>query len=282
MEPHSESLYKRKKDVSESLPKSKKLMTLDAASIHSETEKEQAYVWPEVPLYTEQQHCSDHPETDRNKTLMTLDAASVHSITEVTKSNRDQAALPPYLWTGGATFRQQKNYATKGSHPPPTEDDLAQARQIVRRPFSCSTCEQRFPKLGYLRSHLTKAHPDRPSSQSDLLLPYHCQYCDDIRFEHEGEFWSHQTLHLGESAPFRCRNCGVHFTTVYGRRRHLQMDCRERNFVCELCGKQLVSSDDLTFHISFHSIENRSTSCLICDLGFAKESHLKTHMKVHQ
>lgn len=51
-------------------------------------------------------------------------------------------------------------------------------------------------------------------------------------------------------------------------------------FLCEICGKGLVSRQYLVYHMNTHT-GNKPYACDICPKKFAKPSNLNDHHKIH-
>ncbi|XP_050555583.1 gastrula zinc finger protein XlCGF26.1-like [Spodoptera frugiperda] len=115
------------------------------------------------------------------------------------------------------------------------------------KPYVCDICGHAFHMARYLSAHKSLKHP-----QSSSVKRYICVHC-----EHKCDSANSLALHLEEH--------GIN---------------KEKEFLCDFCGKILASADQLKYHHRMHS-GVKPYSCSICNKTFAKKFNVKIHMSSH-
>ena len=76
---------------------------------------------------------------------------------------------------------------------------------------------------------------------------------------------------MGEK-PYKCQECGSHFTQNSDLKRHIRLHTGEKPYGCEQCGKLFTQCSDLKRHTRTHTDKN---------LYKCQISHLNSHMQIH-
>lgn len=133
--------------------------------------------------------------------------------------------------------------------------------------FSCEYCSKTFTQKRTLNAHLTTHR-----KQEHL-----CPICGK-QFSYKSSLASHQIIHQKLPKSHICSQCDAAFTTLRSLRRHYftHYSYRDKEFICELCGKRFAYSMTLKNHKLSHS-EERPHTCRICGTSFKRTTHLRTH-----
>lgn len=91
----------------------------------------------------------------------------------------------------------------------------------------------------------------------------------------------HMRYHTGE-APYCCSSCDKKYKDQGSLKRHIDRNHtqRERNFICETCGKGFFSKNDVKIHMRIHTGET-PYSCNECPRQFTQVSALLRHKRTH-
>ncbi|KAK6635362.1 hypothetical protein RUM44_000613 [Polyplax serrata] len=133
--------------------------------------------------------------------------------------------------------------------------------------LNCEYCSKAFTQKRTLNAHLTTHRKQE----------YLCPVCGK-RFSYKSSLVSHQTIHQKLPKSHSCSQCNAAFTTLRSLRRHYftHYNYRDKEFICELCGKRFAYSMTLKNHKLSHS-EERPHACRICGTTFKRTTHLRTH-----
>lgn len=125
---------------------------------------------------------------------------------------------------------------------------------IVRRPFKCPQCPNRYANKDNLDVHLdSHKTPDKK---------YVCLLCD-LRFQKLLDFTKHFKYHDKSQTCPVCLKCFVNIDTF---KNHCQSHAATRRYTCDKCPKNISRSADLTMHKRCHNGE-RPFHCQFCDKG---------------
>lgn len=121
------------------------------------------------------------------------------------------------------------------------------------------------------------------TAEQDCRLSTHqrqlhlCPVCGK-QFSYRSSLVSHQMIHQKLPKCHNCTLCSAAFTTIRSLRRHQYTHCdnRDKEFICEYCGKRFAYALTLKNHRLSHS-EERPHSCRICGTSFKRISHLRAH-----
>lgn len=169
----------------------------------------------------------------------------------------------------------------------------------------CSICSQKFQSKKRLSSH-AKLHTDRKSfkcetcqrafgHKTDLLKhershsvdkQFSCELCNK-KFLEKWLLRAHMEWHTTGRHPFQCPICDKILGKTSKLQEHIRcVHFKERDYICDTCGKEYSSKTDLLKHMKLHEDENESGNlkCEICQAdGFTAatlEEHHFVHMRV--
>ena len=139
-----------------------------------------------------------------------------------------------------------------------------------KRNFSCPKCMMTFTQPEGLRSHV-KTH-------EKMSLP--CDKCSRT-FSGLITLRTHKQLHTGTKTHI-CQICNKPFFRRHSLKTHMLSHSEERLFECNICLQSFKHPGTLSGHILGHTSGKRFFDCSICAKKFTQSSHVKTHIaKVH-
>ncbi|XP_061428132.1 zinc finger and BTB domain-containing protein 17-like isoform X2 [Lethenteron reissneri] len=166
------------------------------------------------------------------------------------------------------------------------------------RLFQCEYCGKKFTLKGTMQKHVNSIHNPqnvvKPSSSSlgrrlvkvetvqeeycgvtTSTLAGGCFECSAcaLQFSRQTEFVVHMAGHNGlEVLP-----CTVCKKLCVGQEA-LERHTKAHKHVCEICGKNFTSSNNLTQHMNLH-LDVRPYKCQYCDVAFHRNNSLWSHIK---
>ncbi|XP_038050418.1 zinc finger protein 271-like [Patiria miniata] len=164
--------------------------------------------------------------------------------------------------------------------------------------FVCGNCGKAFAHGASLRYHRRKpcSRPpptdqssDSQSQPKEKVQPidgrYFCDQCDK-HFSQRYGLERHKLGHTSTGKPFACEICDKRFSQKDHVRKHRSVHTQvapadKTVYICETCGKCLVSRKGLTLHKKTHIDDDRWYVCDICGTGFVEKRCLKEHCKTH-
>ncbi|XP_067144739.1 zinc finger protein 271-like [Centruroides vittatus] len=191
---------------------------------------------------------------------------------------------------------------------------------IGKKPFCCTTCNQKFSWQFLLRRH-TKEHSTEKQSEIDhtkvgLLSssknrkvskrkPLRYDISDkphNTKSQLEKHNRTHQPVsHCckickkefqtksklrqhqrthSENRPFKCDICDKGFKTKSHLKRHGETHSDECKYSCQVCNKSFKTKCSLTNHKIIHN-KDLNYSCRICNKSFKSQVHLRAHVVIH-
>lgn len=164
--------------------------------------------------------------------------------------------------------------------------------------LDCDKCPKTFNQPAALYEHM-KDHRSDPSTTTKETLSsvkhyiMHCEMCSE-ETESFAMFAKHMRKQHGitdrsQIKPFKCEVCAMHFASKQGMNRHIDnihennrrnLRSRDKNFLCNTCGKNFFTNFHLDVHIRSHTGE-RPFKCQFCNKAFAQMSGLKMHTFTH-
>lgn len=154
---------------------------------------------------------------------------------------------------------------------------------IGYKPFLCDFCGKGFIKSHNLTEHVLSAHRDAEHE-------YECVLCED-RFRHKSEIEKHaleihQLTNLEELSmmvkqqdAFLCDFCGKNLISAKALKMHQKVHSAKRQH-CETCDKTFASISALNVHKRIHSGE-KPYVCGLCHRGFLQKPSLESHLATH-
>lgn len=116
----------------------------------------------------------------------------------------------------------------------------------------------------------------------NALGPFKCSECGK-ESSCQSALIAHMRYHTDEK-PFPCSNCEKKYRDQGSLKRHVERNhytgVRERNFICENCGKGFFSKHDVKIHMRVHTGET-PYACSECPKQFTQASALLRHKKHH-
>ena len=134
----------------------------------------------------------------------------------------------------------------------------------------CSFCNKTFTRKDSMESHIKSAHTANNT--------FTCEHLDCNRtFSSRSIYLSHLKVH-GDTKPYHCQECSMHFTLLFELKEHLKTEHSETEELrCPECFKVFGSVKDLENHkLTSHRFE-----CEVCGKVFARMGYLHNHFKVH-
>ncbi|XP_067144789.1 zinc finger protein 431-like [Centruroides vittatus] len=192
---------------------------------------------------------------------------------------------------------------------------------IGKKPFCCTTCNQKFSWQFLLRRH-TKEHNTEKQSEIDhtkvglLSLsknrkvskrkPLRCDISDKPHNK-KSELEKHNRTHQpvshcckickkefrtesklrqhqvshSEDRPFKCDICNKNFKKKVHLKTHNKTHSDERKYSCQVCNKSVKTERSLTIHKTIHN-KDLNYSCHICNKYFKTERYLRRHERTHE
>ena len=178
-----------------------------------------------------------------------------------------------------------------------------------KRPFKCSTCQNRFDSRYNLTIHKQKHIDDKSFTCTECGHRFHCQRnlkihsrklhgCDvdtvvcficEKTFHNESRLKFHIKSHL-KDLPYKCFRCHNVYLSSSQFKYHLKQEHNivtsdttvSNMFACPECSIGLSSVKQLVNHVSTHLGEEQHT-CATCCRRFPLSSYLQAHecMAVH-
>ncbi|XP_064080396.1 zinc finger protein 852-like [Macrobrachium nipponense] len=139
-----------------------------------------------------------------------------------------------------------------------------------KKVFKCLKCNKEFAKRLLLTEH-RKVH-------SRKFRIYNCNHCGKV-FHEARKYFSHLSFH---ERMFECSSCGRKFSLLANLKKHIVTHHDAKGKVCEVCGMQFASEDELRGHHHFqHGEDNVSTyiaKCEHCNREYRREEAYVQHM----
>ncbi|XP_047442299.1 zinc finger protein 835-like isoform X1 [Mugil cephalus] len=140
----------------------------------------------------------------------------------------------------------------------------------VGKPHKCYTCHKVFELKEQLKVH-RNVHSKRKS--------HLCGVCGKSLSDYRS-LCRHKMTHSGER-PHSCKICGRSFKLPGTLKQHEKIHTnRERSYLCDVCCKMFLTSQQLQIHMRRHTNE-KPYHCGECGRGFSTKGPLTVHMRVH-
>ncbi|XP_067133511.1 zinc finger protein 761-like [Centruroides vittatus] len=163
---------------------------------------------------------------------------------------------------------------------------------IGKKPFSCTTCNQKFSWQFLLRRHLKEHNIEKqieidhkihrlPSSSKNRKVSerkhFQCDICDKLLTSKGHLERHHRTLH---QESYCCKICKKQFQTKSKLTQHQRTHSEDRPFKCNICDKGFKTNSHLRIHRESHS-DQRKYSCQVCNKSFKTKCCLRAHVLIH-
>ncbi|XP_019624815.1 PREDICTED: LOW QUALITY PROTEIN: uncharacterized protein LOC109470336 [Branchiostoma belcheri] len=167
------------------------------------------------------------------------------------------------------------------------------------RRHTCPYCPTKFLRLGHLKVHLIVHTREGPGL-------HHCTHCT-AKFLHKTTLTHHLKVHNVKS--YKCNRCSLEFSSREDHRKHQRTHSEkpastkqpnnaassskvqnheadkktssaDRPYTCQKCSRKFLSSQQLEYHMVWHSGDRRH-ECSLCSQTFPTVQSLKEHRKTH-
>nr|XP_020507342.1 zinc finger protein 431-like [Labrus bergylta] len=149
------------------------------------------------------------------------------------------------------------------------------------KPYRCSVCDKRFPRVGALRRH-RKIHGGeqlcgRSFTETHSKELHNEEYAESdplsLKFQTEDSLIEGEDTESPQTSHC-CRVCSETFQSDSGLRKHVKTHSAES--VCGICGQTFPPSETLTDHLQVH--RDAAKICHVCGKSF---QNIDTHMRSH-
>lgn len=173
------------------------------------------------------------------------------------------------------------------------------------RPFQCTMCPKAFKENFILNKHVRTMHTDPAPKESCKICgrsiaktsfdrhlkthknppSYQCTVCTK-KFVDADTLEKHfRRVHKKEQSfdlyPFLCNTCGKGLISKTELNRHMNTHLKEAKFKCSECEKAYTSHAGLRSHIKGFHLNERPFVCTVCSKAFPTKIILKHHMRTH-
>uniref|UniRef100_A0A3P9LC23 C2H2-type domain-containing protein n=1 Tax=Oryzias latipes TaxID=8090 RepID=A0A3P9LC23_ORYLA len=122
--------------------------------------------------------------------------------------------------------------------------------------------------------------PVEPSTEYQFPLlkkPYTCSTCEKV-FQYASTLRSHLRTHTGEK-PFSCETCGKNFTCSSNLKVHMRIHTGEKPYTCQTCGRAFSNQGHLRYHTKIHTGKAQNPvkklhSCETCGKTYTSRASL--------
>ncbi|XP_072757753.1 uncharacterized protein [Anoplolepis gracilipes] len=146
--------------------------------------------------------------------------------------------------------------------------------KITLKNFHCSVCNKTFSTAYNYKQHIGIHFTDQQK--------FHCKDCG-ISFAWKSTLNKHIVNNHSLDGPqkFVCDICPKVYSTLSQVNEHVKRDhLKQRDHVCQTCGKTFFKRFDLKIHSRTHTNE-RPYVCNVCSKRFHHQSHFIRHMRIH-
>lgn len=159
-----------------------------------------------------------------------------------------------------------------------------------KKPFDCDKCEQSYDTAPLLYEHIKFHKNESPEMEKEFTYVMECEICNQKSSSH-AVFANHMKNdhNIDKVKAFKCRVCDMSFASKQGMFRHIDnihennrrnLRNRDKNFLCNTCGKSFYTNFHLEVHIRSHT-GIKPFKCPHCDKSFSQKSGLSMHIYTH-
>lgn len=159
-----------------------------------------------------------------------------------------------------------------------------------KKPFDCDKCDQSYETAALLYEHIKFHVNESPEKEKEFSYVMECEICNQKSSSY-AVFANHmKTDHnIDKVKAFKCRVCDMTFASKQGMFRHIDnihennrrnLRNRDKNFLCNTCGKSFYTNFHLEVHIRSHT-GIKPFKCPHCDKSFSQKSGLSMHIYTH-
>ena len=123
-------------------------------------------------------------------------------------------------------------------------------------PAKCPYCEEVLKSSVHMRIHIMEAHKKVEKVAMNLKMDFSCQVCGK-QFKNRACWYNHKRTHEKDENKdkFQCDECDFKTYLKKNLTNHITRHHRDKNIVCEDCGKRFVYNYQLRDHICTNSKE---------------------------
>ncbi|KAG7169702.1 zinc finger protein 665-like [Homarus americanus] len=136
--------------------------------------------------------------------------------------------------------------------------------------YKCLKCSEQFDLRIQLKEH-RKVHTTK-------VRIYECSHCDKV-FTEARKYYSHLGFH---DRLFECRSCGRRFSLLGNLKKHLSIHQGAPDQVCEVCGNQFLTPEQLKVHHQTQhnddNIRSYKIECVHCGKKYVREEAYNQHI----
>jgi Zinc finger, C2H2 type len=140
--------------------------------------------------------------------------------------------------------------------------------ETIVETFVCKICENSFPSLANLKSHLKRVHIDADSPK------FECDFCSK-KYSNRFNLY----VHIFNHVKIPCSYCDLKFSKVR-LKKHILEKHSTVQFECDLCSIKFKAKRYLLYHMQSIHLINRHY-CGWCRERFVSAVKLADHKKVH-
>lgn len=163
--------------------------------------------------------------------------------------------------------KQLKKYSERAREKYHQEKVLKEDGKVM---YKCLKCSEEFDLRIQLKEH-RKVHTTK-------VRIYECSHCDKV-FTEARKYYSHLGFH---DRLFECRSCGRRFSLLGNLKKHLSIHQGAPDQVCEVCGNQFLTPDQLKLHHETQhnddNIRNYKSECIHCGKKYVRQEAYYQHI----
>ena len=158
----------------------------------------------------------------------------------------------------------------------PQERDRHGVAHSQVRPYKCEKCDYCAKSKREVTKHFQRVHLHR--------YPHHCSICNK-GYSSKNKVIAHEKKHLNiddKDRPFVCKHCGKGFFVAWELNSHLPVHEKDMRFKCDLCPFTSGTRRTRWRHLNeTHQVlaTRKTSTCLVCNKELHEYHLLIAHMK---